>query len=107
LGTKQAEDALITMLSDNIIEVRLMAATQLGRLGNPAGESVVLDVLKSDINKITDMHTEKPEMTQIKVLTTLAIGTIRSPSLLRYLSKLLDDPSVFVRLAAAKSALYP
>jgi HEAT repeat protein len=105
LGTEQAKNALLTMLSDNILEVRLMAAQQLGRLGNPAGESVVLKVLRSNITKVPDNQLEKPEMTQIKVLASLAIGTIKSPSLTRYLPDMLNDRSDFVKLAAAKSAL--
>ncbi len=107
LGTEQAKNALVTMLSDNILEVRLMAAQQLGRLGNPAGESVVLEALRSDIMKIPDIQSEPPEMTQVKVLETLAIGTIRSQSLLRYLPEMLNDRSDFVKLAAAKVALNP
>jgi HEAT repeat protein len=37
LGTKEAKEAIQTMLKDDIAEVRLCAADELGKLAIPAG----------------------------------------------------------------------
>jgi HEAT repeat protein len=101
LGTEQAKNAIITMLDDNIVEVRLAAAEALGRLGEPIGEAKVAEVF--DKNLLADMDPEGQY--RVKVLTALAIGEIGSESLSKHLPQLLRDPSVPVRLAAAKAVL--
>jgi HEAT repeat protein len=101
LGTEQAKNAIITMLDDNIVEVRLAAAEQLGKLGQPIGEARVAEVF--DKNLLADMDPESQQRT--KVLSALAIGAIGSESLSKHLPLLLRDPSKPVRLAAAKAVL--
>jgi len=101
LGTEEARNALVTMLDDPVLEVRLSAAAQLGKLGEPIGEPEVLHVFKSH-----DLAEMDPQGRQrVKVLTALAIGEIGSKSLTKHLGKLLADPSRQVRLAAAKAVL--
>jgi HEAT repeat protein len=97
LGTLQAKDSLITMLDDDIVEVRLAAAEQLGMLKDPAGESVVLDVFSKNLTAKLD----PPSRERLNVRTALAIGRIGTPSLTRYLPSLLRDESKMVRIAAA------
>jgi HEAT repeat protein len=99
LGSTQAKDAIITMLDDDILNVRLAAAQQLGMLGDKTGEPQVLDVFRNNLTK--GMSPE--ELEHIYVLTALAIGQIRTEPLARYLPRLLRDPSIFVRIAAAKA----
>lgn len=101
LGTEQAKNAIITMLDDNILEVRIAAAEQLGRLREPIGQAKVAEVF--DKNLLADMDPEGQY--RVKVLAALAIGEIGSPSLSKRLPQLLRDPSVPVRLAAAKAVL--
>jgi len=101
LGTPQAKDAIATMLEDPVPEVRLAAAEHLGRLGDPAGASVVLEVLQKHLPGETDARSAE----RMKVLTTLAIGEIRTESLTRHLPDLLKAPSKRVRIAAAKAVL--
>ncbi len=102
LGTEQAKNALITMLDDDLLEVRLAAAAQLGRLGSLAGEPEVLDVfnknLTNDLDKMDDIE-------RVNVLTATAIGRIGSAKLTRFLPRLLQNESKFVRLAAARAVL--
>lgn len=101
LGTEEAKNAIITMLDDPVLEVRLAAAEQLGTLGDTRGESIVLEVFQKDLAGQADAQ----EAERIKVLTALAISEIGTDSLTKHLPTLLQDPSKRVRLAAAKAAL--
>lgn len=101
LETPEARNALVTMLEDKVLEVRLVAAEQLGKLEDPIGEPEVLDVFEKKLTARMD----KGARERACVLTALAIGRIRTPSLTKYLPKLLSDESQAVRLAAAKAVL--
>ena len=101
LGTEQAKNALITMLDDPVPEVRLAAAEQLGKLGDPIGEEEVLEVFEKDLAKGMDAQGQE----RIRMLAALAIGEIGTEKLKKHLPPLLQDPSKQVRLAAAKAAL--
>ena len=101
LGTVQARDALITMLDDDILEVRLMAAEQLGMLGETTGEPEVIEVFKK---KLTN-GPEKGAAERVSVLAALAIGQIGTGRLQSYLPELIKNESKFVRIAAAKAVL--
>ena len=99
LATVQARNALVTMLDDDIVEVRLAAAEQLGMLGSSTGELEVLDVftknLTADLNKMG--------LERVNVLAALAIGRIGTPQLTNFLPQLLKNQSKSVRIAAAKA----
>jgi len=97
LKSQKAVSAIITMLDDEVPEVRLAAAEQLGRLRDPIGESVVREVLEKPLSG--DMATQM----RTKIMVTLAVGEIKSDSLAKYLPKLLKDPSRIIQLAAAKA----
>jgi len=99
LGTPQAKDVLITKLDDEVLEVRLAAAEQLGKFGDPVAEPEVLEVFTKNLTAGLD----KKDLERVKVLTALAIGQIRTDSLKRFLPQLLKDESKFVRVAAAKA----
>ena len=101
LGTIQAKNALITMLDDEVLEVRLAAAGQLGMLKDTIGEPEVLDVFTKNLTDGMD----KEDVERINVLTALAIGRIGTASLTKFLPQLLRDESKFVRIAAAKAVL--
>lgn len=99
LGTAQAIDVLITKLDDDVLDVRLAAAEQLGSLGNYSGEPEVLDVFRKNLTQGLDTE----EIEQIDARTALAIGRIGTPSLTQFLPKFLKSNSKFVRIAAAKA----
>lgn len=99
LGTPKARDILVTKLDDPVLEVRIVAAEQLGKLQDRIGESEVLDVF--DKNLIAGLDTEAVE--RVYVLTALAIGEICTPDLEKFLPRLLKNESLFVRIAAAKA----
>ncbi len=99
LGTAQAQNALITMLDDDILEVRLHAAGQLGALKDTGGESKVLDVFTKNLTA----GLNKDSLVRVNVLTALAIGQIGTPPLTKFLPHFLKDKSKFVRIAAAKA----
>jgi HEAT repeat protein len=99
LATVQARNALITMLDDDIVEVRLAAAEQLGMLNSSAGELEVLDVFTKNLTAGLDRN----GLERVNVLTALAIGRIGTPKLTNFLPQLLKNQSKFVRIAAAKA----
>ena len=99
LGTPKAKDVLITKLDDDVLEVRLAAAEQLGMLGDMTGEPEVMDVFTKDLTNGLD----KAGKERVYTLTALAIGQIRTPKLEAFLPELLQNESNFVRLAAAKA----
>ncbi len=101
LGTVQARDALITILDDDILEVRLMAAEQLGMLGETTGEQEVIEVFTKKLTK----GPEKEAGGRVSMLAALAIGEIGTGRLQIYLPELIKNESKFVRIAASKAVL--
>ncbi len=101
LGTAEAKNALITMLDDDVLEVRLAAAEQLGMLRDTTGEAEVLRVFTKNLT--TDLN--KDELERVNILTALAIGRIGTANLAKFLPGLLKNESKFVRIAAAKAVI--
>ena len=99
LGTPQAKDVIATKLDDNILEVRLAAAEQLGRLSDRTGEPQVLEVFEKNVADSAD----KQAVERAHILAALAIGQIGTPTLTKYLPQLLKNESKYVRVAAAKA----
>jgi HEAT repeat protein len=99
LGTPEAKDALITILDDSVLEVRLVAAEQLGVLKDTTGEREVLDVFEKNLTAGMD----KVARERVNKLTALAIGQIGTPPVVKFLPQLLKNESEFVRIAAAKA----
>lgn len=99
LRTVEAKNALINMLDDDVLEVRLTAAEQLGMLGETAGEPEVLEVFTKNLTAGLD----KKELERVNTLTALAIGQIGTAPLRKFLPQFLEDESKFVRIAAAKA----
>jgi len=99
LGTLEAKNALIRMLDDDVLEVRLAAAEQLGVFRDPIGEPKVLEVFKKNLNTGPDRQANE----RANVLTALAIGRICTPGLRKFLPQLLQNESKLVRIAAAKA----
>ena len=99
LGNEDAKNALLTVLDDDILEVRLAAAAQLGQLNDTAGEPFVQEVFFNKLRTGMNDH----ELERVNVLTALAIGKIGTEPLMQYLPEFLNDKSNFVRLAAAKA----
>lgn len=101
LGTEEAKNAIVTQLDDPVLEVRLAAAAQLGKLGQTIGEPEVQAVFSK--NLLANMDPTSAE--RVRVWTALAIGEIATHALLTRLPDMLQDPSNTVRLAAAKGVL--
>ena len=99
LSTARAKEILGTKLDDIVLEVRLAAAEQLGRLGDKTGEAEVLAVFEKNLTSGIDKEAGE----RINVLTALAIGQIRTADLTKYLPQLLKNESKYVRIAAAKA----
>jgi HEAT repeat protein len=99
LNTPEAKNALIRMLDDDILEVRLVAAEQLGVFKDPIGEPKVLEVFEKNLTNGMDLQAAE----RINVLTAMAIGQIRTPALKKFLPQMLQNNSKFVRIAAAKA----
>ena len=101
LGTREARNALLSMLDDKVLEVRLAAAEQLGRFRDTTGEPEVLDVFTSKLTAGLDEKSRE----RVNVMTALAIGRLATPSLIKHLPKLIEDESKAVRIAAARAVL--
>lgn len=99
LKTSEAKNALIRMLDDDVLEVRLVAAEQLGNFRDSRGEPKVLEVFEKNLTNGLDLQAVE----RTNVLTALAIGKIRTPALKKFLPKMLQNESIFVRIAAAKA----
>jgi HEAT repeat protein len=99
LGTSKAKEILITKLDDNILEVRLAAAEQLGKFRDRTGEPEVLAVFENNISGGLDLEA----IERTNVLAALAIGQIGTPALTKFLPQLLKNESKFVRIAAAQA----
>lgn len=99
LGTSKAKDILITKLDDDVLEVRLAAAEQLGMLNDPIGEPKVVDVFEKKLASGFDRQANE----RANVLAVLAIGRICTPTLTKFLPQLLKNESKLVRIAAAKA----
>lgn len=100
LNTAQARDALLTMLKDDVVEVRLVAAEQLGSMNDITGEKAVLDAL-GNVNGGSGRTQDKEERARILTLCARAIGQIKTPALKKFLPELLKNEAAPVRLAAA------
>jgi HEAT repeat protein len=98
LGTMEAKEAIQTMLQDDILEVRLCAAEELGKLGDQGGMKQMVSYFQTnpDLNQAT-MDTSAGVM---------AIGRMKAVALTGYLAKALDSQSTYIRLAAAQSVLF-
>jgi HEAT repeat protein len=97
LGGTRGINTILTMLDDDVVQVRLVAAEQLGVLGDKSGQLVVLGYLFSPPEQ------EKTMAESCNRLAALAIGQIGTEKLIQYLPKLLKNGSPTVQLAAAKS----
>ena len=101
LGNAKAKEILITKLDDDVLEVRLAAATQLGRLNDKTGEPEVLKVFEENLTS----GLSKPDLERVNFFTTLAIGEIGTEALTQNLPGFLENDSKSVQLAAAKAVL--
>ena len=101
LGGSKAREILVTKLDDEMLEVRLAAAEQLGKLGDRSGQQEVRDVFEKNLTAGLDERA----LERINVLTAMAIGRICTPALTKYLPELMKDKSKSVCIAAAKAVL--
>jgi len=99
LGSERSREALLTMLSDTVLEVRLCAAQQLGKQGDSSGEASVIEALRGRIGGAS------PAQVRVRVLIARAIGEIGTDSLVKYLAQFLEDSSPFVQVVAARALL--
>ena len=102
LGTTKAKDVLITKLDDRILDIRLLAAGQLGMLGDTTGLPQVRDAFT---NKSLTADLDKRGLERVNMLAAMAIGQIGDASLTKFLPQLMQNESKLVRLAAAQAVL--
>ncbi|MBN1786815.1 MAG: HEAT repeat domain-containing protein [Sedimentisphaerales bacterium] len=96
-GGSKGANAILSVLDDSVLEIRLAAAQQLGTLGDFSGRIIVLEYLSGASRQ------EKFVEERCNILAALAIGQIGTEKLIEYLPKLLKNNSLAVRLAAAQS----
>lgn len=98
LGTLDAKNAILTMLEDDLIEVRLCAAEQLSKMGDQSGYQVVYNYLLNNTGIIN-------QPTISNGFATLAIGYLGTDNLAKFLPELLNSNSELIQLSAAQSVL--
>lgn len=97
LATPEAQTAIQTMLQDDVLEVRLAAAEQLGWFQDRSGSRQVLEYFQQKPNL--------DETSMANQMAVAAIGKIGDPDLQMYLPRALASKSPIIRLIAAKSVL--
>jgi len=100
LGTEDTKDRLITMLDEEVPEIRLCAARELGRLGNPTGQVEVLEYFEEISPGLDSIRRNESN-----VLAAMAIGQIGTKELVKYLPGLLKSRSKKVQLSASQAVL--
>ncbi len=98
MGTAESRDAIVTMLDDDLVEVRLCAAEQLARIGDKSGQSEVLKYL-------THQPAAEIEIGIADTFATLAIGRIGTPELAAHLPKRLQSSRPLQQIYAAQAVL--
>jgi HEAT repeat protein len=98
MGTSECRDAILTMLGDDMVEVRLCAAEQLARIGDKTGQDEVLKYL-------SHAPATGTEVDIADTFATLAIGRIGSADLMSYLPKRLQSPHPLQQIYAAQAVL--
>jgi HEAT repeat protein len=99
LGTRKAQDVLLTKLDDEVVEVRLVAAEQLGLLKDSTGVPEVRGVFEQNLT----LNMDQESRSRVLILTAMAIGNIKDNQLKGYLPALLEDKNPFVKIAASKA----
>jgi len=97
LNTPESRGAIVTMLQDDVPEVRLTAAEQLARLGDKRGETQVYEYFQTqpDLNK----------MDMANGMAVRAIGYLASSRLNSLLPQIIETPSRDLQLIAAQAVL--
>ena len=98
LGTGDAQIAIATMLEDDVPEVRLCAAEQLGRLGDSQGHDEIVEYFTKTAYKMKERRVADG-------MAAMAIGRIGSRSLTGYLPALLKSPTKEIRISAAQAVI--
>lgn len=98
LNTTDSKNAIITMLQDEVPEIRLCAAEQLARMGDLTGESEVTGYFKT-------RHPDINQASVANIFATMALGRMAMAPGGKYLPKLLQSRSKVIRLTAAQSVL--
>lgn len=101
LNTPESRNAILNlMLTDESVEIRLLAAEQLGRLGTRTGEKDVLDYL-NQVRASLDPESRQ----QADLIAVMAIGRIGGTKLAAFLPNFLVSNSKDMRLQAAQAVL--
>jgi HEAT repeat protein len=100
LGTPESQNAILTMLTDESVDIRLLAAEQLGRAGIRAGEEDVIEYLTRGTGSPDSISRKQTDL-----IAVMAIGHIGGSKLADFLPKFLGSDSKDMRLQAAQSVL--
>lgn len=100
LNTEQSRTAIKTMLVDEMVELRLFAAEQLGRMFDYSGKNAVINyftIIRPRLDTKSKGQTDR--------LAAMAIGRIGGPELKKYIPILLKSGNKDVQLRAAQAVL--
>ncbi|MCF7956666.1 MAG: HEAT repeat domain-containing protein [Phycisphaerae bacterium] len=98
--TTNSRAAIKTMLTDEMPEIRLFAAEQLGRMSDSSGKNEVIQYFTT-IRPTADEKSRE----QADLLAAMAIGRIGGPELIKYIPILLNSSNKDLQLRAAQAVL--
>ncbi|AQQ08907.1 hypothetical protein L21SP3_00700 [Sedimentisphaera cyanobacteriorum] len=100
LKTLKAKDAILTMLDDGVLEVRLVAAENAALLGDKSGKDIVVDFFDNKVNKLDKKDRDRALLHAIDA--AIAIKDVDTAS---YVPDYLDYDSKKIQLKAAQAVL--
>ncbi len=101
LGTEKAVNSIGTMLKDDLLQVKVVAAGELAKFDEYAGEDIIESVFAQ--NKLQKVDEKARKVTSIMVAD--AIGNFCTQPLVDELSGLMEKNSKQIKIAAAKSVI--
>ncbi|OXU16081.1 HEAT repeat domain-containing protein [Sedimentisphaera salicampi] len=100
LKTLKAKNAILTMLDDGVLEVRLVAAENAALLGDKSGRDIVLNFFKNKVNTLDKKDRDRALLHAIDA--AMAIKGVDSA---QYVPDYLDYNSKKIQLKAAQAIL--
>ena len=100
LRTDDAKNAIMSMLEDGVLEVRLVAAGQLAKLGDNSGKMLIVEFFENTLQTL-----KSPDRERALIHAIDATINLKDVETAKYIPSFLEDNSLKVRLKAAQAIL--
>ncbi|OGS43292.1 MAG: hypothetical protein A2539_03055 [Elusimicrobia bacterium RIFOXYD2_FULL_34_15] len=105
MHAQPAVDPLIQLLTDKNLDIRLLSAEALGKIGDPKASSVIRNCLLNSISEMKN-ETDSNRLNQYKRLITIsvkALGNLKDVTSEETLTELLDNDEKSIKVSAASA----